>query len=283
MEKTINHQRYRFIELMAYWEGRINATILKQQFGLSRQQCSDALNAYVKQAPENLQYDASSKVYLPLTTFQRQYISDDVMEYFLWLQNGSAALENKNEQEKPLFLPNAALNLPARKVSPEVMRILTTAIRKQRRIEVDYVSLNNPNREGRIIAPHTFINTGLRWHLRAWCEKSRAYRDFVLSRFRGQPELKDRSDHTAEQDTAWNTLITVILQPDQRLSPEKREVLENDYQMQNGQLHIRTRACLVNYLLREMQINTKMLDGTPEAQQLVCVNLLDIKQWLFEG
>ena len=118
MEKTINHQRYRFIELMAYWEGRINATILKQQFGLSRQQCSDALNAYVKQAPENLQYDASSKVYLPLTTFQRQYISDDVMEYFLWLQNGSAALENKNEQEKPLFLPNAALNLPARKVSP---------------------------------------------------------------------------------------------------------------------------------------------------------------------
>ena len=37
MEKPVNYQRYRFIELMAYWEGRINTTILKQQFRLSRQ------------------------------------------------------------------------------------------------------------------------------------------------------------------------------------------------------------------------------------------------------
>lgn len=279
MEKSINHQRYRFIELMAFWEGRINTTALKQQFNLSRQQCSDALNTYIKQAPDNLHYDASSKAYIPSKEFQRKYITDDVMEYFAWLQSGTTVFESHSDQ----LLPHAVLNLPARKVAPEVMRALITAIRKQLRVEVDYVSLSNPNREGRIITPHTFVNTGLRWHLRAWCEKSRGYRDFVLSRFRGEPELKEKSEHTAEQDTAWNTFVTVVVQPDQRLSPEKREVLENDYQMQNGQLHIHTRACLVNYLLREMQINTKMLDGTPEAQQLVCVNLPDIKDWLFEG
>jgi hypothetical protein len=105
----------------------------------------------------------------------------------------------------------------------------------------------------------------------------------VLSRFRGEPELLEKSRHTAAQDTGWNTQVTIILQPDPRLSPAKREVLENDYQMQNGQLHITTKGCLVNYLLREMQINTKMLDGTPEAQQLVLVNQADIKRWLFEG
>jgi predicted DNA-binding transcriptional regulator YafY len=126
------------------------------------------------------------------------------------------------------------------------------------------------------------VNTGLRWHLRAWCEKSSEYRDFVLSRFRGEPELLEKSHHTAAQDSAWNTQVTLILQPDPRLSPAKREVLENDYQMQNGYLHITTKGCLVNYLLREMQINTKMLDGTPEAQQLVLVNQVDIKPWLFE-
>src|SRR5690625_5587511 len=69
------------------------------------------------------------------------------------------------------------------------MRGLVTAIRTQQRLEVDYVSLSNPNRQGRIIVPHTFVSTGLRWHLRAWCEKSQSYRDFVLSRFRGEPEL----------------------------------------------------------------------------------------------
>lgn len=279
MEKTTNHQRYRFIELMAYWEGRINTPILKQQFKLSRQQCSDAINAYIKTAPDNLRYDTSSKAYIPTENFQRLFISDDVMEYFSWLQHGTVNTPSPNDQ----LLPYSVLNLPARRVAPEIMRALTTAIRKQLRVEVDYVSLNNPNREGRIIVPHTFVNTGLRWHLRAWCEKSRAYRDFVLSRFRGKPELRDKSEYAITQDNAWNTTVAIILEPDQRLPPEKREVLENDYQMQKGQLRISTRACLVNYLLREMQINTKMLDGTPEAQQLVCVNLPDIKKWLFEG
>jgi predicted DNA-binding transcriptional regulator YafY len=163
------------------------------------------------------------------------------------------------------------------------MRGLVAAIRQKRRIDVDYVSLNNPTAEGRVIAPHSFINTGLRWHLRAWCEKSKEFRDFVLSRFRGTPELETKTDYTQEKDTAWNTPVTLILQPDPRLSPEKQAVLANDYQMQKGQLHITTRGCLVQYLLRELQVSTKVLDGTPEAQQLVCVNLPDIKRWLFEG
>ncbi len=57
----------------------------------------------------------------------------------------------------------------------------------------------------------------------------------------------------------------------------------SDYQMENDQLHINTRAALANYLLKEMQVNTKYLDGTPEAQQLVLVNRDDIKQWLFNS
>ena len=34
---------------------------------------------------------------------------------------------------------------------------------------------------------------------------------------------------------------------------------------------------------KEMQVNTKYLDGKPEAQQLVLVNRDDIKQWLFNS
>lgn len=276
MDNTQPRQRYRFIELIAYWEGRINATTLAQQFGQSRQQNSADINAYKKRAPDNLVYSSSQKVNIPTDHFLPQFISTQVDEYLQWFHTG----------QLPSSAPQAlseSLKIPARKISPQIMRCLVAAIRQQKRIEVDYVSLNNPNREGRVIAPHSFVNTGLRWHLRAWCEKSQEYRDFVLSRFRGEPELLEKSLQTSAQDAGWNTQVTITLQPDPRLSPAKREVLENDYQMQNGQLHITTKGCLVNYLLREMQINTKMLDGTPEAQQLVCVNLVDIKPWLFEG
>lgn len=43
----------------------------------------------------------------------------------------------------------------------------------------------------------------MRWHVRAYCEKNGDYRDFVLSRFRGEPELMDDvSEHTREADVA---------------------------------------------------------------------------------
>lgn len=279
MEKLPVQSRYQFIELIAYWEGCVNTTHLARQFNLSRPQCSADLNSYIQLAPGNLEYNTSIKAYLPTKNFKTHYINGDAAEYFNLIHSGHTSLH----PGKTLSLSNIALSLPARQVSPTTMRSLVIAIRKQRRLEVDYVSLKNPNREGGVIAPHSFVNTGLRWYLRAWCEKSSEYRDFVLSRFRGEPDLLKKSFHTAAQDAGWNTKVTITLQPGPRLSPAKREVLENDYQMQNGQLHITTKGCLVNYLLREMQISTKMLDGTPEAQQLVLVNQADIKPWLFEG
>lgn len=276
MENASAIQRYRFIELIAYWEGRINATTLAQQFGQSRQQNSADINGYKNIAPGNLIYDSSLKVNVPADNFVPQFISAQVDEYLHWFHSGQLPSAFSSSLSE-------SLRIPSRKIAPLIMRCLVTAIRQQRRIDVDYVSLNNPNREGRVIAPHSFVNTGLRWHLRAWCEKSNAYRDFVLSRFRGEPELLGKTHHTSAQDEGWNSQVTIILQPDPRLSPEKRAVLENDYQMHDGQLHIITKGCLVNYLLREMQINIKMLDGTPEAQQLVLVNHADIKPWLFKG
>lgn len=275
MEKTTVQQRFQLIELLAYWEGRINAKDLEQCFHQSRQQSSQDINTYKQHAPENLHYDASLKTYLPAGLFKPHFISEDADDYLYWLQYGNLKKQNPSIAE--------TLYIPSRKISPVVMRGLVTAIRQQKRLDVEYISLNNPAIESRIIAPHAFVNTGLRWHLRAWCEKSKEFRDFVLSRFRGIPELETKTENTQDKDAAWNTKVTVILEPDPRLSPQKQAVLANDYQMQNGQLHITTRACLVQYLLRELQVSTKVWDGTPEAQQLVCVNLPDIKQWLFEG
>lgn len=283
MSRSNPENRHCYIELLAYWEGRINTSNLVRQFSISRQQASKDISSYVELAPHNLVYDSSLKAYCATENFRVGLISGNVADYLAWAQNPQNELVPFSVQ--PLLSPGIShhtLNLPERKVTPAIIRGLVSAIRQKKRIEVDYVSLNNPNREGRVIAPHSFVNTGLRWHLRAWCEKSQEYRDFVLSRFRGEPELLDKTQHTAAHDIHWNTQVSIILQPDPRLTPEKREVLENDYQMQNGQLHISTKGCLVQYLLREMQVNTKMLDGTPEAQQLVLVNSRDIKPWLFE-
>lgn len=91
---------------------------------------------------------------------------------------------------------------------------------------------------------------GTRFHVRGYCEKSQGFRDLVLSRFRGEAEIEGPSPHSIDKDEAWQTSVTLILSPDPRLSPAQRDVLANDYQMENGTLHIKTRAALADYLLR---------------------------------
>jgi predicted DNA-binding transcriptional regulator YafY len=273
---------WQLIELIAYWQGKVNATHLIDHFSISRKQAGDYLRAYQEQYPLNLHYSQSDKGFLPTADFAYQHINGDVAQYLEWLSTSSSSLLH-NVGAHSSELTYTSLRMPSRQVLPYVMRGLVTAIKQQRRVDVNYISLSNPDGEGRIIQPHVFVKTGLRWHLRAYDEKHQAFRDFVLSRFRGEPDLLDKASHNAQQDEGWNTMIDIVLAPDQRLSPAQKIVLEQDYQMQNGQLLIRCRAALVQYLLQEMQVNFKFHDKSPEAQQLVLVNEHHIKQWLFNA
>ncbi|MBU1619634.1 MAG: WYL domain-containing protein [Gammaproteobacteria bacterium] len=269
-------KRLWFIELIAWWEGRISASHLMRQFGISRTQAQKDILYYHQLLPGNLLYHASYKGFLPQAAFQQAYISGDVVEYLNWVSHQDAITDVSTA------LPYTTLALPKRQVSAEIIRVLVTAIRQKRRVEVDYVSVSNPDRQGRIIVPHHFVSAGLRWHLRAFCEKSNGFRDFVLSRFRGVPELMNKTNISAEQDSGWTTELYLEFQPDPRLKPAQQEVLHHDYQMQKGKLLIHTRACLAQYVLQEMQVNIRDINISPEAQQLVLVNLNDIKPWLFE-
>jgi predicted DNA-binding transcriptional regulator YafY len=155
------------------------------------------------------------------------------------------------------------------------------AARQQKRLEVDYVSINAPDREGRIIVPHTLVYTGVRWHVRAWCEKNQGYRDFVLSRFRDIPEILDDSEHGVEGDGEWNTMVSIRIVPDPRLNREQQQVVEVDYGMQGGVLEVTTRGKLVPYALKLLHIDPKQELEDPTAQQIVVENRQALEHWLF--
>ncbi|SFX34102.1 helix-turn-helix transcriptional regulator [Marinospirillum alkaliphilum] len=278
--KDQDERRHWLLELLAWWEGSVHPSRLAEHWQMSRQHASKQLKRYNQLHPEALQYLPTEKTYHPTDAFKPVFISGDVVEYLNWATQHILPWSTDDAAPE---LPYETLSHPPRQVTPQLMRPLIRAIREQRRLDVDYVSLSNPDHEGRILVPHHFVNNGQRWHLRAWCEKSQDYRDFVLSRFRGEPELLNPSEQGAAQDHAWNTLVPVILQPDPRLTPAQREVIEQDYSMQNGQLQITTRACHVNYLLKGLQIHPRMLEGEPEAQQLIIVNKSDIQPWLFDA
>ncbi|ENT8436841.1 TPA: WYL domain-containing protein [Pseudomonas aeruginosa] len=274
--------RYKLIETVVWWEGRLTTGHLMQSFGISRQQASKDINTYINEhASKNLTYDKHLKGYVPSKQFRPLFIDDSASAYLHLL--------NQNHERAPhveglalAYAHTEVLSVPDRTVRPEVLRPLLRACREGLRLECEYVSFTTPSGETRLIAPHTLIYTGIRWHVRAYCEKNRDYRDFVLSRFRGIPELMDDpSEHAREDDLGWNTLVPVIVEPDSRLKPEQRSIIEADYGMQDGQLVIEARGALVQYVLQRYQIDPTKLHTKATAQQIVAANLDELQPWLY--
>lgn len=274
--------RYRLIETVAWWEGRLTTGHLIQSFGISRQQASKDINTYITEhAPKNLTYDKNKKGYVPSKTFAPLFIDDSASAYLhLLYQNDERAPHI--EGLALAYAHTKVLEVPDRSIRPEILRPLLKACRDGLRLETEYVSLKNPDTEIRLIAPHTLIYTGMRWHVRAYCEKNRKYRDFVLSRLRGEPELLGKSDNSSSMDEDWNTELPVVIAPDGRLNNAQKTIIETDFGMVDGQLVVSSRRALVKYVLQRYQIDPKNIDPSPEAQQIVVKNLIELKPWLFE-
>lgn len=272
--------RYRYIELIALWEGRLTTRQLCDTFGIGRQQANKDLISYRRGLSQgDLVYDAVAKYYSPSEDFAPTLTQGLASEYL------QMAAQQSDVQQILGDLPVASANVeviaaPLREVPASLLRPIIRAMAESRRIDVDYVSLNNPDREGRIIVPHTLVWTGYRWHVRAWCEKNLDFRDFVLSRFRGDADLMDESDHREVNDQAWHTHVTLEITPDGRLTPDQQEVIAHDYGMTNGQLKLTVRAKLAPYLLQLLNLNVGKQLEDARAQQIVLANYDEISPWL---
>ncbi len=273
--------RYRLIEIIALWEGRLTTNALMIAFGIGRQQASKDINRYMREAGEgNLEYDKQLKGYKPTDNFKPALTQGRVDEYLHMLNSRQDLVShfsylNIRQANTEVIYP---LN---REVKAHIIRPIIQASREQKRIEIEYLSITSSRMESRVITPHTLVYSGYRWHIRAHCEKHNDYRDFVLSRFNDIPELLSSSEQSIEQDKAWNTQIKLIIVPDPRLTEFQQDIISRDYGMLNGNLEIDTRAALATYYLQYLRIDPIVQSKTPEAQQLILGNFEVIKQWLF--
>jgi len=252
--------RYRFIEVMLLWEGRLNSKHLMDFFGFARDKASTEINNYIKLAPKNLEYDSSLKAYKPSPDFKAIFTQGHIEEY-------QQLVVRHTGQELIAAHHFDVLQAPLRNIDPHLVQAILKACRENRRIDIAYLSISAPDYQDRIIAPHALAFDGLRWHVRAWCEKNNNYRDFVLSRFNGIAEDEGPSEHCAEQDLNWKTWVDVVIEPDPRLEAKQRRIIELDYQMEKGQRIIPCRAAMLFYLLRRLRLDS--YQTTAEAQQIV--------------
>ena len=268
--------RFRLLEIILQWEGRLITNHLCTAFNIGRQQASRDINRYINEfAPDGLTYDRQLKGYKPTKQFTPQFSQGTVNEYLHLLHR------EKNQASMVTLMDlnyghTEVLDVPSRQIDPQIVRGLVQAARNQLRVDVDYASLSSEEVNGRNIVPHTLIYDGIRWHVRAYCEKRGEYLDFVMSRFRGVPDLLDASEHGRDKDDEWNRIVEVLVIPNPRLTEKQQAIIAQDYAMQDGQLRFTQRVPLVHYALDRMQINYGQYEKSPSLYPLVLANKDDL-------
>ena len=128
------------------------------------------------------------------------------------------------------------------------------AILNNKAVSVIYTSLSSGS-NARELVPHSIVDNGLRWHVRAFDRKSQSFRDFVLTRI-SKVAIKDTPNEgeSAQSDAEWQRIIPLQLVPHPK-NIEHPTAIEMDYGMENEQLFIKVRAAMAGYLLRRWNVD----------------------------
>jgi hypothetical protein len=242
--------RLAYFELRLRFVGEAGRHDLINRFGIKTAAATRDITLYRELAGDNLRYDRSTKSYLPAKHFRPLF--DIPPERVLsWLAEGFGdGAPNQAKAGIPCVTPG-------RLTQPDLdtLAIVTRAIYHRCPLQVDYYSLAS-GKTRREIVPFALIDTGLRWHVRAFDRKRQEFRDFVITRIRKPLLLMEsavREHEQPEQDIQWARVVEVELvpHPDQPFP----EITEMDYGMKQGVLPLKLRAATAGYILRKWSVD----------------------------
>ncbi len=283
--KWATRQRLQFIEVKAYYTGLITRSDVAKAFAISDAAATKDLKLYGDIAPENLNYRHNVFGFVPTPDFKEVFADLSpatvlpMLEANLTVSGGPAPDVNVFDiQAENLVLPN---RLPGR----DVLCQITRAIHGRKKLSASYHSLSDSQNVERRLEPHALVNTGFRWHVRAYNEDSFDFRDFVLSRFASATCLDEAAESSASYDEDWVEMISIKLTPHPKLDTDQQASLLIDYKAENNVIEIKIRRALIGYLLKQLSVDTTAdYSLNPRQYQLIVLNRDEIEpfaSWAF--
>jgi len=242
--------RLKHVEFRLRFLGEVRRPDLMQRFGIQSAAASRDLALYKELVPNNIDYDSRGKRYLLGSDFVPLFPtpSEKVLS---WLaeQLGDATAPS-SDSLLPCLTPSR-LSHP----DPDVLACITRAIHLGQVLCIRYHSISSG--EGRReIVPFALLNTGLRWHVRAFDRKSQEFRDFVLTRIQKPVPSLDQAPQRhelPEHDVQWTRIVELNLVP-HPVQP-RPEITLMDYGMTDGVLRLKLRAAVAGYVLRKWSVD----------------------------
>lgn len=242
-------ERLAYIDFRLYFIGEIGRPDLSSRFGVAPAGATRDLALYREVAPQNIEFDSSNKIYRIGKSFA------PVFEHAPQRVLSALSLgfgDGVNGDSQPL-LPcefPAVLSRPCMDVLAPICR----AIHAKRPVAIHYQSVSSGESE-RVIVPFALVDSGLRWHVRAFDRKTGEFRDFVITRIEA-PRTLDEDAKVGERpddDIQWTRIVEIELvpHPDQ----PRPEITVRDYSFTGGVLALKLRAATAGYMLRRWSVD----------------------------
>lgn len=238
--------RARAIEVLLLWEGEISRSRLLELFEVHATVASRDIAAFREAFPDACDPSIATKSFVVRPLFKPKLSKGLFGEYQALV--GAATPMGEIRAGVPL----TSVRPDVTAISYTMFRLLHWAIREGRCVRISYRSMGTPERHERVIRPHAMIQALTRWHVRAWCTKARAFRDFNLGRVSAAVPAEAADALGPDQDVAWETEVAVRFVPHMALSMEQKALVRDEYMGGTTALVHRTRLPMVRYVIRAL-------------------------------
>jgi len=243
-------QRLAYIDFKLYFTGMVTRSEIVSHFELGLAAATRDLKLYKDNAPENMAYNNVEKKYFITTQFKPIFEHDSRRTLIKLANNISDGFDSIGDTSFPIESPSP-LNVP----DIDIIAKLSQAIINNKPISVIYTSLSSGS-GARELVPHSIVDNGLRWHLRAFDRKSQSFRDFVLTRITKVTILAQTpfSEEDKLEDNQWMRMVPLQIIPHPN-NVEHPTAIKLDFGMDNGILEVNVRAAMAGYLLRRLNVD----------------------------
>lgn len=245
-------ERLSYIEFRLYFFGRVGRQDLMDRFGVASAGATRDFSHYKELAPNNIAFDNTSKVYVIREGFMPlfEHVSERVMTALS--QGFGDGLNSIAGSMIPCELP-PSLN----RFKMAILAPIARAIYLGKVVAIQYFSATSGSSR-REIVPFALATDGLRWHVRAFDRKRNKFLDFVISRI-DEADVVDGSvpekSELSSQDNQWNRIVELDLVPHPNPDRDSPEIVKRDFSMADGVLHLRVRAAMACYVLRQLHVD----------------------------
>lgn len=257
-------QRIRDMDVLIRWEGELSNARIREVFDVQAVQSSRLLAAYMAERDGVLSRATPRAPVKPSAQFDDEVPPTSADDYLRLL---SGALPS---------LPGFDLIVDARpsllSENPRLFADLLRASRAGTGLWITYGSMRNPTGIERAIFPHSLVRAPRRWHVRAWCELRKEFRDFALGRVLSYRTLEQSTPKLRRQDVDWNRFVhlKVVAHPD--FGEEHQRLLRREYFAGKTSMNLRVRKALASYVVHDLRLATDLKRDQPPHFQLYLEN-----------